>query len=129
MINRNRQQAGFTLLEVLIALVFVAFGIVTVIEVTTQHVKNLSELEKRVIAGWVASNKVAEIRHDAKTEKLKIGSDTDRVKQGGMRWRTKAKIEKTDVERVFLLVVEVRDDNDVERGLYATSTTAVTDRS
>ena len=112
----------------MIALVFVSFGIVTVIEVTTQHVKNLSELEKRVLAGWVASNKIAEIRHEAKTDKVRTGNQSDRVEQGGMRWRTKARMEKTDVERVFLLTVEVRDDNDAEHGLYATATTAVTDK-
>lgn len=113
----------------MIALVFVSFGIVTVIEVTTQHVKNLSELEKRVLAGWVASNKVAEIRHDAKTDRVRTGNKNDRIKQGGMRWRTKARIEKTEVEKVFLLIVEVRDDNDIDHGPYASVTTAITERS
>ena len=114
-------------MEVLIALIFVAMGVVTVIEVTSQHVNNLSELEKRVLAGWVASNKVAEIRHEAKTDKIRTGGKTDRINMGGMRWRTRAKIESTDVERVFLLTVEVRDDNNAERAVYASVTTAVTD--
>jgi len=122
------KQAGFTLIEVMVALVFVALGIVTIIEVTSQHVNNLSELEKRVLASWVASNKAAEIRHDAKTDKVKSGSKNDRVKMGGMRWRTRAKIVETEVERVFLLTVEVRDDNNSKRGIYSSITTAVTDR-
>lgn len=122
------KSAGFTLIEVMVALIFVSLGIVTIIEVTSQHVNNLSELEKRVLASWVASNKAAEIRHDAKTDRVKSGSDTDRVKMGGMQWRTRAKLEETEVERVFLLKVEVRDDNDSKRGVYANLTTAITDR-
>lgn len=124
----SQKQSGFTLLEVLVALVFVAFGIVTVIEVTSQHVNNLAELEKRVLASWVASNKVAEIRHDAKTDKVRSGSKNDRIKMGGMRWRTRAKITETDVDRVFLITVEVRDDNNADRAIYSSVTTAVTDR-
>lgn len=124
----SRNQSGFTLLEVLIALLFVAMGIVTVIEVTSKHVSNVSELEKRIIASWVASNKIAEIRHEARTDKVKTGGKTDRVKMGGMSWRSRAKIEETEVERVFLLTVEVRDDNNKDRGIYASVTTAVTDR-
>jgi len=121
-------QRGFTLIEVMVALLFVALAITTIIEVTTQHVGNLSELEKRVLASWVASNKIAEIRHDARTEKIKTGGKTDRVKMGGMRWRSRAKVEETEVERVYLLTVEVRDDNNKDRGVYASVTTAVTDR-
>ena len=124
----SKNNAGFTLIEVMVALIFVALGIVTIIEVTSQHVNNLSELEKRVLASWVASNKAAEIRHDAKTDKVKSGSDTDRVKMGGMQWRTRAKLEETEVERVYLLKVEVRDDNNSKRGVYASLTTAITDR-
>lgn len=124
----SKKQHGFTLLEVMIALLFVAMGIVTVIQVTANHVSNMSELEKRIIASWVASNKIAEIRHEARTSKVKTGGDTDRVKMGGMRWRSRANIEKTEVERVFLLTVEVRDDNNTDRGVYASVTSAVTDR-
>ncbi|WP_189400092.1 type II secretion system minor pseudopilin GspI [Arenicella chitinivorans] len=123
----THRESGFTLLEVMIALIFVSLGIATVIEVTSQHVMNLSELEKRAMAGWVASNKVAEIQYEAKTSKVRTGNKNDRVKMGGMRWRTRAKIEKTEIERVFMLTVEVRDDEDVDRGLYAQVTTAITE--
>jgi len=127
MSRSRKQQTGFTLIEVMVALMFVSLGIVTVIEVTSQHVNNLSELEKRVLASWVASNKAAQIRHEAKTDRVRSGSKNDRMKMGGMRWRTRAILNETDVERVFLLTVEVRDDNDADRGIYSSITTAVTD--
>ena len=72
------QQRGFTLIEVLVALVIVSLGIVSIIQVTSQHVNNISELEKRMLASWVASNHLAEIRHDAKVERLRSRSSTER---------------------------------------------------
>jgi len=123
---QGRQQ-GFTLIEVMIALLFVAMGIVTVIEVTSSHVNNITELEKRILASWVASNKIAEMRHNARTNKVKTGGKNDSVKMGGMSWR-RAEVKETEVERVFLVTVEVRDDKNKDRGIYASVTTALTDR-
>lgn len=119
---------GFTLLEVMIALVFVAFGLVTVIQVVTSYVGNITELEKRVLASWVASNHIAQIRFDSQTDRVKSGGDTERVKMGGYRWRSKANLTETDVERVFLLEVEVSEEGDSQsRQPYVVYTTAVTE--
>ena len=125
---RSQKQSGFTLIEVLVALVIVSLGIVSVIQVTSQHVSNISELEKRMLASWVASNHIAEIRHDAKVNKIRGNGKTERYKMGGHQWRSRAKIEETDVERVFLLTVEVSDDSNIDKKVYASMTSAVTDR-
>jgi len=122
------KQVGFTLIEVLVALVVVSLGIVSVIQVTSQHVNNISELEKRMLASWVASNHVAEIRHTAKVERLRSRSNTERFKMGGHNWRSRARLDETEVERVFLLNVEVSFNDDPKKVVYASITTAVTDR-
>ena len=126
-LHHVRRQQGFTLIEVMVALVFVALGIVTVIQVTTSYVANITEIEKRVLASWVASNHVAEIRFASETDKVKTGSKTERVKMGGYQWRSKAKVSKTEVERVFLLSVEVFDDAAPNKAPYVAYTTAVTE--
>jgi len=126
--SRYSKHSGFTLIEVLVALLIVSLGIVSVIQVTSQHVSNISELEKRMLASWVASNHIAEIRHDAKVDKISSGRKTERYKLGGHEWRSRANIEETDVERVFLLTVEVADDSTAEKRVYANMTSAVTDR-
>lgn len=119
---------GFTLIEVMVALVFVAVGLATVIQVVTSYVGNISELEKRVLASWVASNHIAQIRFESETDRVKSGNKSERVKMGGYRWRSKAKITETEVERVFLLEVEVFDDQDRQaKKPYAFFTTAVTE--
>ncbi|MFT6099225.1 MAG: general secretion pathway protein I [Arenicella sp.] len=121
-------QSGFTLIEVLVALLIVSLGIVSVIQVTAKHVSNITELEKRMLASWVASNHMAEIRHDAKVDNIRSGGKTERVKLGGHEWRSKAKIEETEVEKVFLVTIEVADDSNIEKKVYANATSAVTDR-
>lgn len=122
------KQSGFTLIEVLVALLIVSLGIVSVITVTSQHVSNISELEARMLASWVASNHIAEIRHDAKLNRIKGSGKTERYKLGGRDWRSRARVEETEVERVFLLTVEVSDDSNIEKKVYARMTSAVTDR-
>lgn len=123
-----RKQSGFTLIEVLVALLVVSLGIGSVIQVTSQHVRNITELEKRMLASWVASNHIAEIRHSAKVDRISSGSKTERYKMGGQDWRSKVKVEETDVERVFLLTVEVSGDSHLDKKIYASATSAVTDR-
>ena len=110
------------------ALVFVAIGLVTVIQVVTSYIGNITELEKRVLASWVASNHIAQIRFNSQTAKVKSGNKSERVKMGGYRWRSKAKLSETDVERVYLLEVEVFEEgNRQTRRPYASFTTAVTE--
>ena len=118
---------GFTLIEVMVAILIVSLGIISVIDVTSKHVNNITELEKRMLASWVASNHVALIRHEAKIDKIRTGSDTERVKMGGHKWRSKARIEKTEVEKVFLLTIDVSNDVASNNKVYARVTTAVTD--
>lgn len=125
--TRHQKQGGFTLIEVLVALIVVSFGIVSVIQVTSQHVSNISELEKRMLASWVASNHIAEIRHNAKVERIRSRADTERFDMGGHTWRSRARLQETEVEKVFLLTVEVSFDDDPEKIIYASMTSAVTD--
>lgn len=129
-IKRTRPQfnKGFTLIEVLIAILIVSLAIVSIIDVTGKHVNNISELEKRMVASWVANNHVAEIRHDAKINKIREGSDVERVTMGGQKWRSRARIEETDVEKVYLVNIKVTSEDDSSDKVYSAITTAVTDR-
>jgi len=113
---------------VLVALVIVSFGIVSVIQVTSQHVSNISELEKRMIASWVASNHIAEIRHSSKVERIRSRTNTERFKMGGHEWKSRARIDETEVDKVFLLSVEVSLNGDLDDVVYASMTSAVSDR-
>ena len=118
---------GFTLIEVMVALAIVAVAMLAMVDSMTTHAHVSSELEEKVISGWVASNVVAEIRHNAKVDRIKEGSTSDIIKMGGHRWRARTKITETDVEKVFLVNVEVFNMGDRTKKSLANVTTAVTD--
>ncbi|MGL5385631.1 MAG: type II secretion system minor pseudopilin GspI [Serratia sp. (in: enterobacteria)] len=56
---RSKTQRGMTLLEVLVALVVFAIGCMAVARTTGQQIRSLSELDKKILAGWVADNQLA----------------------------------------------------------------------
>ena len=124
--NRTTQQ-GFTLIEIVIALAIVAIGVLSVAEAMNKHTQVAGGLEKRVMAGWVASNQIALLSHDAKINRIKQGSSSEVVEMGGHKWRAQSRIRKTDVERVFLLTVTVKDERRRQEPAYATMTTAISD--
>jgi general secretion pathway protein I len=65
MIGRARSSArvrGFTLLEVLVALVIVAFGMGAVLAALSGAAVNVGALREKTLAQWVALNRVADVR-------------------------------------------------------------------
>lgn len=54
-----RRARGFTLLEVLVALVVVALGMSALLETLTQSANNVAALREKTVAEWIAMNQVA----------------------------------------------------------------------
>lgn len=59
---RRAQVRGFTLLEVLVALVIVAFGMGAVLSALSGAAVNVAALREKTLAQWVALNRVADVR-------------------------------------------------------------------
>lgn len=62
MSSASRSAAGFTLLEVLVALVVVAVAVAALGRAGSQALDSQGELERRTWALWVADNALAELR-------------------------------------------------------------------
>ena len=56
---RRRRRAGFTLLEVLVALVIVALGMSALLETLNQSASNVAALREKTVAEWIAMNQIA----------------------------------------------------------------------
>lgn len=84
---RNRRQAGFTLVEVLVALAIVSIALLAALRAAGQASNSMGELRARLFAGWVAENLLAE--HRARGDWLPLGIRRGKESQGGIEfgWR------------------------------------------
>jgi len=81
---RNSRQTGFTLIEVLVAL---SIALLAALRAAGQSTSSVGELRSRLLAGWVAENRLAEYR--AREEWLPPGIRRGTAQQGGIEfgWR------------------------------------------
>jgi general secretion pathway protein I len=84
---RCGKRAGFTLIEVLVALAIVAIALMSALRAAGQGTNNLGELRSRLLAGWVAENLLAE--HRARRDWLQLGIQRGTGREGGLdfAWR------------------------------------------
>jgi len=83
----NSRRAGFTLIEVLVALAIIAVALLAAMRAAGQGTNNVGELRSRLLAGWVAENLLAE--HRARRDWLPLGIQRGSGRQGGLDfvWR------------------------------------------
>ncbi len=84
---RCGKRAGFTLVEVLVALAIVSIALLAALRAAGQGTSNVGELRSRLLAGWVAENLLAE--HRAYGELLPLGIRRGTTHQAGFEfaWR------------------------------------------
>jgi general secretion pathway protein I len=100
-----RHRGGFTLIEVLAALVIVALGMMGVIQAVTQTVGNSAYLRDKTLAHWVAMNRLTELRLEASVPDL--DETSGEVDYAGQRWRWQVEVTQTQVESMRRIDVGV----------------------
>lgn len=85
--KRAEACAGFTLVEVLVALAIVSIALLAALRAAGQGTTAVGELRLRLLAGWVAENRLAE--HRARGDWLALGIGRGTQSQGGVEfaWR------------------------------------------
>lgn len=85
--RRHGKRAGFTLVEVLVALAIVSIALLAALRAAGQSTANVGELRTRMLAGWVAQNILAE--HRARGDWVPPGIQRGNQHQGGIEfaWR------------------------------------------
>lgn len=83
----RRTRAGFTLVEVLVALAIVAIALLSALRAAGMATESMQDLRGRLLAGWVADNRLAE--HRARRAWLPVGEQSGQADQGGLSfgWR------------------------------------------
>lgn len=102
----RRAHRGFTLLEVLAALIIVALGMLGVIQAVSQTASNTSYLRDKTVAHWVAMNQLTQARLAA--QQPRIGKTSDDVEMAGRTWRWTMEVTQTPLESMRRIEVRVR---------------------
>ncbi len=100
------RRGGFTLIEVLAALVIVALGMLGAITAVNQATRNGTYLREKTLAHWIGMNVITERRlAQAPPEVTESNGD---VEFAGERWRWNMKVTQTAVETLRRMDVSVR---------------------
>jgi general secretion pathway protein I len=84
---RCARRKGFTLVEVLVALAIISIALLSALRAAGQGTNNVAELRSRLLAAWVAENRLAE--HRALADWLPLGIQRGKYSEGGREfvWR------------------------------------------
>ena len=81
---RFGRRAGFTLVEVLVALAIISIALLAALRAAGQSTTDVGELRGRLLAGWVAENLLAE--HRARGDWLPLGMQRGTQREGGVEF-------------------------------------------
>ena len=81
---RYARVRGFTLVEALVALAIISIALMSALRVAGQGTSNVGELRSRMIAGWMAENRLAE--HRARGDWLPLGIQRGTQQEGGLEF-------------------------------------------
>jgi general secretion pathway protein I len=103
------KQRGFTLIEVLVALIIVAFGMGAALKALTSAADSTGRLREKTFAAWIGLNQLA-------TERLSTGVKTTgnqeaEIDYAGSRWHWQQTIEDMEVPGLKRITVRVRHSN------------------
>lgn len=89
----SRPQRGFTLIEVLVALLVFGLIATAAAEVGGNYITSFERIRDKTLAGWVAENRISELR--LQDELPGISENSEDTDFGNFRWRVTTVVEAT----------------------------------
>jgi general secretion pathway protein I len=115
-INLNiKRQTGFTLLEVLVALFILAITMAAVSRTASSSIHHVEALRTRVIADWVAQNRLA--THQARGDYPPPGIQTGSEEQAGQTYPWQEEVIATPNPTMRRIIVNVYAPDDKQHSL------------
>ena len=111
--------AGFTLMEVLVALAVVVLGMMAVVKALNDYTERTDRVRLKTLASWIATNKLTEMAVAPAWPAL--GDSDEDVEFARQRWRCEILVSKTEVENLRRVDVSVSLLNDPERVIHKVS--------
>ena len=103
--NRARESRGFTLVEVLVALVVVALGLTALMVAVNGTARTSGMLRDKSLAQWIALNRLSEVRLNV--TKFGQNTDTGELEFGGRKWHYDTRYFDTSMASMKRVVVRV----------------------
>jgi len=108
-----KRRLGFTLIEVMVALVVFSVVSVALVKNTTTSLRQSGMIEDRTIAWWLAENEMTSLRMLPRTDDNYPNSGTSRevVELGHTSWDVETTVEATENDYVRRIVITVYREN------------------
>lgn len=106
----RRGECGFTLLEVMVALLIVASALAAMGTTMVRAIGDAGAMRDRTYASWIAQNKIVEMR--AAGVVPKTGSTNGEVEYASSDWAWRATVNETGIDGLLRVDVEVSHPGD-----------------
>lgn len=104
--HRHRPgSAGFTLIEVVIALAIAAISLGALTATVSQMIDGSSSIQERTYASWIAQNRIAEMRLSNAIPE--VSTTTGEITYADLEWLLETTVSETGVENLYRIDVEV----------------------
>jgi len=104
--NHATRAAGFTLIEVLVALAIVTVGMAALLGALSSSADSASYLRDKTFADWVALNRIEEVR--LQLQRPTKGKTNGEVELASRKWRWEQEVLETEVKGIMRVDVRVR---------------------
>jgi general secretion pathway protein I len=104
-LRHSRRNRGFTLVEVLVALVVVALGLTALMVAVNGTARTSGFLRDRSLAQWIALNRLSEVRLNV--TKFGQNTDTGELDFGNRKWHYDTRYFDTSIASMKRVVVRV----------------------
>jgi general secretion pathway protein I len=102
----RRRARGFTLVEVLVALMIVAIGLAALLVAVSGTARSSGYLRDKTLAQWIALNRLTEVRLNS-SNKFAQNTDTAEVTFAGRTWHYDTRYFDTSISTMKRVVVRV----------------------
>jgi general secretion pathway protein I len=108
--SSEKYSLGFTLIEVMLAMAIFSIAGIALLSAADNNFKNLSHLENKVLANWVASNQLVAVTLNPKWPPK--NNKKGKVEMAGQEWFWLQKVIKTENKNMRSVVIEIRNEED-----------------